>query len=110
LAQRAREERVGIAPSRPAAETQATMKSSLAADGGDSGSSSGDGSEEEEATEVRAEKRREHEREMRMINMGTEQRVETLPHNKTAIYRKRLCWVSQSRHYQRRPCSTHRRT
>jgi SNW domain-containing protein 1 len=41
LAQRAREERAGIAPSRPTAETQATMKSSLAAYGSDSGSSSG---------------------------------------------------------------------
>jgi len=26
--------------------------------------------------------------------------------NKTVIYRKRLSWVSQSRHYQRSPCST----
>jgi SNW domain-containing protein 1 len=82
LAQRAREERAGIAPSRPAAETQATMKSSLAAYGSDSGNSSGDESEEEEATkvrdEMRAEKRREREREMRMNNMGTEQRAKML--------------------------------
>ncbi|KAH9966529.1 SKIP/SNW domain-containing protein [Russula dissimulans] len=83
LAQRAREERAGIAPSRPAAETQAAMKSSLAAYGSDSGSASeGDESEEEEAAKVRddmrAEKRREREREMRMNNMGTEQRAKML--------------------------------
>jgi len=84
LAQRAREERAGIAPSRPAAETQAAMKSSLAAYGSDSGSSSGDESEKEEEEaakvrdEMRAEKRREREREMRMNNMGTEQRAKML--------------------------------
>ncbi|KAH9981435.1 SKIP/SNW domain-containing protein [Lactifluus volemus] len=85
LAQRAREERAGIAPSRPTAETQAAMKSSLAAYGSDSGSAS-DGSEgedeEEEAAkvrdEMRAEKRREREREMRMNNMGAEQRAKML--------------------------------
>ena len=84
LAQRAREERAGIAPSRPAPETQAAMKSSLAAYGSDSGSSSGGESEEEEEDaakvrdEMRAEKRREREREMRMNNMGTEQRAKML--------------------------------
>jgi SNW domain-containing protein 1 len=67
LAQRAREERVGIASPRPSAETTGAMKSSLAAYGSDSGSASeGDESEEEEAAKVRdemhAEKRREHER------------------------------------------------
>ena len=83
LAQRAREERAGIAPSRPTAETQAAMKSSLGAYGSDSGSASGgDDSEEEEAAkvrdEMRTEKRREREREMRMNNMGTEQRAKML--------------------------------
>ncbi|KAI9460028.1 pre-mRNA-processing protein 45 [Russula earlei] len=83
LAQRAREERAGIAPSRPAAETQAAMRTSLAAYGSGSGSASeGDDSEEEEAAKVRddmrADKRREREREMRMNNMGTEQRAKML--------------------------------
>jgi SNW domain-containing protein 1 len=83
LAQRAREERAGIAPPRPSAETTGAMKSSLAAYGSDSGSASeGEESEEEEAAkvrdEMRAEKRREREREMRMNNMGTEQRAKML--------------------------------
>lgn len=85
LAQRAREERAGIAPPRPSAETAGAMKSSLAAYGSDSGSASeGDDSEEEEEEaakvrdEMRAEKRREREREMRMNNMGTEQRAKML--------------------------------
>jgi SNW domain-containing protein 1 len=84
LAQRAREERAGIAPSRPTAETQAAMKSSLGAYGSDSGSASeGDDLEEEEEAakvrdEMRMEKRREREREMRMSNMGTEQRAKML--------------------------------
>ena len=85
LAQRAREERSGVAPSRPSTETQGAMKSSLAAYGSDSGSASeGDASEEEEEEaakvrdEMRAEKRREREREMRMNNMGTEQRAKML--------------------------------
>ncbi|KAI0314651.1 pre-mRNA-processing protein 45 [Amylostereum chailletii] len=83
LAQRAREERSGIAP-RPAAETQAAMKSSLAAYGSDSGSDSevSDDGEDEEAAKVRdqmrAEKRQQREREMRMNNMGTEQRAKML--------------------------------
>ncbi|KAH9997579.1 SKIP/SNW domain-containing protein [Russula vinacea] len=63
LAQRAREERAGIAPSRPTAETQAAMKSSLGCKVRD---------------EMRTEKRREREREMRMNNMGTEQRAKML--------------------------------
>jgi SNW domain-containing protein 1 len=83
LAQRAREERAGIAPSRPTAETQAAMKSSLDAYGSDSGSASGGEEEEEEEAakvrdEMRVEKRREREREMRMSNMGTEQRAKML--------------------------------
>ena len=85
LAQRAREERAGIAPPRPSAETAGAMKSSLAAYGSDSGSDSeGDESEKEEEEaakvrdEMRAEKRREREREMRMNNMGTEQRAKML--------------------------------
>ena len=85
LAQRAREERAGIAPPRPSAETAGAMKSSLAAYGSDSGSDSeGDDSEKEEEEaakvrdEMRAEKRREREREMRMNNMGTEQRAKML--------------------------------
>jgi SNW domain-containing protein 1 len=83
LAQRAREERAGVAPPRPSAETQGAMKSSLAAYGSDSGSASeGEEEEEEEAAkvrdEMRAEKRREREREMRMNSMGTEQRAKML--------------------------------
>lgn len=88
MAQRAREERSGIAPSRPTVESQAAMKSSLAAYGSDSGSDSEpsdeekDEAEDEEAAkvrdEMRAEKRREREREMRMNNMGTEQRAKML--------------------------------
>ncbi|KAH9048547.1 SKIP/SNW domain-containing protein [Lactarius hengduanensis] len=85
LAQRAREERAGIAPPRPSAETLGAMKSSLAAYGSDSGSESeGHKSEEEEEEaakvrdEMRADKRREREREMRMNNMGTEQRAKML--------------------------------
>jgi SNW domain-containing protein 1 len=47
LAQRAQEERTGIAPSLPTAETQAAMEPSLDAYGSDSGSASeGDESEE----------------------------------------------------------------
>jgi hypothetical protein len=96
LAQRAREERSGFAPSKPSATTTAqsrtAMKSGLADYGSDSGSESeasdreerrGDGdSEEEEAAklrdEMRREKRMEREREMRMSNMGTEQRAKML--------------------------------
>ncbi|KII88154.1 hypothetical protein PLICRDRAFT_41291 [Plicaturopsis crispa FD-325 SS-3] len=88
LAQRAREERGGIAPAKPTAATQAAMKSTLAAYGSDSGSGSGSededaGSEEDEDArrvrdQMRAEKRRERERELRMNNMGTEQRAKQL--------------------------------
>lgn len=96
LAQRAREERSGVAPPKPStaatAQSRAAMKSGLADYGSDSGSDSeasdreerrnGEESEEEEAAklrdEMRREKRREREREMRMSNMGTEQRAKML--------------------------------
>ncbi|KAG5637132.1 mRNA splicing protein [Sphagnurus paluster] len=83
LAQRAREERGGIAP-KPTAASQAAMKSTLADYGSDSGSGSeSEGSEEDEDArrirdEMRAEKRRERERELRMNNMGAEQRAKQL--------------------------------
>jgi SNW domain-containing protein 1 len=85
LAQRAREERAGIAP-KPTAEGRAAMKSTLAAygsdSGGESGSESGGSEEDEEARKIRdqmrQDKRREREREMRMSNMGTEQRAKQL--------------------------------
>ncbi len=91
LAQRAREERAGIAPraaageiSKPTAERTAAMQSSLGAygSGSESDSEPSDEDEDEEAAKVRdqmrAEKRREREREMRMSNMGTEQRAKML--------------------------------
>lgn len=93
LAQRAREERSGVAPSRPTVQSQAAMKSTLAAYGSDSGGSDSEGegssggreaedSGEEGAAKVRdqmrREKRQEREREMRMSNMGTEQRAKML--------------------------------
>ncbi|KAF9482798.1 pre-mRNA-processing protein 45 [Pholiota conissans] len=88
LAQRAREERGGIAQ-KPTPQSQAAMKSSLAAYGSDSGSGSEaeseaeyDSGEDEEARKLRdnmrQEKRREREREMRMSNMGQEQRAKML--------------------------------
>ncbi|TFK42445.1 SKIP/SNW domain-containing protein [Crucibulum laeve] len=85
LAQRAREERSGVVP-KPTAQTEAAMKSSLAAYGSDSGSESEaeseDSAEDEEARKIRdqmrQEKRREREREMRMNNMGQEQRAKML--------------------------------
>ncbi|KAF7322402.1 Transcriptional regulator Cwf13 [Mycena chlorophos] len=87
MAQRAREERAGIA-AKPTAASQAAMNSSLAAYGSDSGSddeggnSDKDSAEDEEAARIRdqmrQEKRREREREMRMNNMGTEQRAKQL--------------------------------
>lgn len=90
LAQRAREERSGIAP-KPTAQATAGFKSTMAAYGSESesGSQSGsesesdqDSGEDEEARrirdEMRAEKRRERERELRMNNMGTEQRAKML--------------------------------
>ncbi|KAG6833678.1 mRNA splicing protein [Tephrocybe sp. NHM501043] len=83
LAQRAREERGGIAP-KPTVASQAAMKSTLADYGSDSGSGSeSEGSEEDEEArkirdQMRQEKRRERERELRMNNMGTEQRAKQL--------------------------------
>ncbi len=88
MAQRAREERSGVAP-KPSTSSQAAMKSSLAAYGSDasegevgSGSESDDSAEDENARKIRdqmrAEKRREREREMRMNNMGQEQRAKML--------------------------------
>lgn len=79
LAQRAREERSGIAP-KPSAQSQAAMKSSLAEYGSDASASEGeDSAEDEDARKVREQmrmdKRREREREMRMSNMGAEQRA-----------------------------------
>ncbi|KAG2755828.1 hypothetical protein P692DRAFT_20843926 [Suillus brevipes Sb2] len=86
LAQRARQERSGVAPSRPTAESRAAVTSTLAGYGSGSESSASDAepedSEEQEAhklrDEMRAEKRREREREMRMSNMGAEQRAKML--------------------------------
>ncbi|KAH9857193.1 pre-mRNA-processing protein 45 [Lenzites betulinus] len=96
LAQRAREERSGIAPrtveaprddgSKPTAARAAAMQSSLGAYGSGSESESEaserDDDEDEEAARVRdqmrAEKRKEREREMRMSNMGTEMRAKML--------------------------------
>jgi SNW domain-containing protein 1 len=85
LAQRAREERGGIAP-KPTAQSQADLKSSLAAYGSDDGSGSEseayDSAEDEDARKIRdqmrQDKRREREREMRMSNMGQEQRAKQL--------------------------------
>lgn len=80
LAQRAREERSGIA-SKPSAQSQAAMKSSLADYGsdGESASEGEDSAEDEDARKIREhmriDKRREREREMRMSNMGAEQRA-----------------------------------
>ncbi|KAG2146852.1 SKIP/SNW domain-containing protein [Suillus bovinus] len=86
LAQRARQERSGVAPSRPTAESRAAVTSTLAGYGSGSESSASDAepedSEEQEARklrdEMRAEKRRERERDMRMSNMGAEQRAKML--------------------------------
>ncbi|KAF6764004.1 pre-mRNA-processing protein 45 [Ephemerocybe angulata] len=89
LAQRAREERSGIPAPKPTGVTQAAFKSSMAAYGSDSESGSDnesesdqDSGEDEEARkirdEMRAEKKREREREMRMNNMGQEQRAKML--------------------------------
>ncbi|KAJ7481216.1 SKIP/SNW domain-containing protein [Mycena galericulata] len=85
MAQRAREERGGLAP-KPTAASQAALKSTLADYGSESGSGSGsedEGSEEDEEArkirdDMRKEKRREREREMRMNNMGTEQRAKQM--------------------------------
>ena len=89
LAQRAREERSGAVPSAssgPTAESQAAVTSALGGYGSESeaDSSRADSEDEEdgEAAKIRdtmrAEKRREREREMRMSNMGTEQRAKML--------------------------------
>ncbi|KAG1756352.1 SKIP/SNW domain-containing protein [Suillus paluster] len=86
LAQRARQERSGVAPSRPTAESRAAVTTTLAGYGSGTESSADDSepedSEEQEARklrdEMRAEKRREREREMRMSNMGAEQRAKML--------------------------------
>lgn len=91
LAQRARDERAGVAPSRAtAADGKAAMKATVADYGSDSGSGSGSDSEDERAgseededarkvrDDMRQQKRREREREMRMSNMGTEQRAKML--------------------------------
>ncbi|KAI5116068.1 hypothetical protein M0805_005581 [Coniferiporia weirii] len=92
LAQRAREERSGI-PARPAAATTTALRSGLAAYGSDSETGSeaededarsegADSAEDEDARRVRddmrAQKRRERERDMRMSNMGTEMRAKML--------------------------------
>lgn len=87
LAQRAREERGGMvaAPKAlaPAAASGSAIKSSLTAyDSEDTGNESERSEGDEEARKVRdqmrMEKRREREREMRMNNMGTEQRAKML--------------------------------
>lgn len=84
LAQRAREERGGmVAAPKASASSMASgsvMKASLTAY--DSGDESEQSEEDEEARklrdQMRAEKRHEREREMRMNNMGTEQRAKML--------------------------------
>ena len=90
LAQRAREERAGIAPraapteSKPTAERVAAVQSALGGYGSESESDSepSEEDEDEEAArlrdQMRAEKRHERERELRMNNMGTEQRAKML--------------------------------
>lgn len=93
LAQRAREERSGVAiPGQAARVTggQGEMPSALAGYGSDSdedsdAEKSGDEEEEEEDTtgekereEIRKERKKERERELRMSNMGTEQRAKVL--------------------------------
>jgi len=96
LAQRAREERSGVAPSKPSAvataQGRAAMKSGLADYGSDSEAESEASAGRRGKTtrrkrrrkppklrdEMRREKRREREREMRMSNMGTEQRAKML--------------------------------
>jgi SNW domain-containing protein 1 len=86
LAQRARDERSGIVAPRPAQAQAAQMKSSLAAYGSDDESASDESPSEDEGDEearkvrdqMRAEKRQERERELRMSNMGQEQRAKML--------------------------------
>ncbi|KDN53471.1 hypothetical protein K437DRAFT_230765 [Tilletiaria anomala UBC 951] len=106
LAQRAREERAGIATPSFAGDSEAgpsgsareapsaasngrmtaaaggAMPSALAGYGSDSGESDSEDSEEEAAARerdrLRAERKRERERELRMSNMGTEQRAKMI--------------------------------
>ncbi|KAH0830741.1 pre-mRNA-processing protein 45 [Lanmaoa asiatica] len=88
LAQRAREERSGTVPSassRPTTESRAVVTSALGGYGSESeaeSSAANSEDEDEEAAKIRdvmrAEKRRERERDMRMSNMGTEQRAKML--------------------------------
>ena len=107
LAQRAREERAGIATPSFAGDSEAasasaglgasssaahdgrivaaaggSMPGALAAYGSDSGESNSEDSEDEEAARerdrIRAERKRERERDLRMSNMGTEQRAKLL--------------------------------
>ncbi|PWN45612.1 hypothetical protein IE81DRAFT_336153 [Ceraceosorus guamensis] len=96
LAQRARDERAGIAPSatpmsnvgdrsdptdRMTAAGGGSMPSALAAYGSDSDSDSSSEEDDEAARErdrVRAERKRDREREMRMASMGSEQRARML--------------------------------
>ncbi|KAI6005778.1 pre-mRNA-processing protein 45 [Pisolithus albus] len=84
LAQRAREERSGVSqavPSRPTAESRAAVTTALGGYGSESGTEEEDEDDEEAAKlrdTLRADKRREREREMRMSNMGAEQRAKML--------------------------------
>ncbi|KAI6045613.1 SKIP/SNW domain-containing protein [Pisolithus marmoratus] len=84
LAQRAREERSGIpqpASSRPTTESRAAVATALGGYGSESGTEDEDEEDEEAAKlrdTLRADKRREREREMRMSNMGAEQRAKML--------------------------------
>ena len=91
LAQRAREERNGIAPAGvPSSSAGLPGKASGEIGMGLGGYGSDEGSEEEdvaseeddeavrERDQVRAEKRKEREKEMRMSNMGTEMRAKLL--------------------------------
>ncbi|KAH0827194.1 pre-mRNA-processing protein 45 [Lanmaoa asiatica] len=88
LAQRAREERSGTVPSassRPTTESRAVVTLCTRGYGSESeaeSSAANSEDEDEEAAKIRdvmrAEKRRERERDMRMSNMGTEQRAKML--------------------------------
>jgi SNW domain-containing protein 1 len=89
LAQRAREERSGIAPITASGSAAPSRPAEVGMGLGDYGSDSEEESEEDAASEedkeaikdreqVRAEKRREREKEMRMSNMGTEMRAKML--------------------------------
>ena len=87
LAQRAREERGGTVaaskPSAPSAVGDSAMRASLTAYNSEGSSDASEESEEDEEArklrdQMRAEKRRDRERELRMNNMGTEQRAKML--------------------------------